>query len=139
EMASRTSPQLLRTSFQSAGAGPTLPSGPAPVRRTRLGHKATPVPAPAAPANTPRVSGLGGNSSGAPSGTTDNGRCQRARRGAQTRSGARSTACQSPLMPATAALEVQRRLEDEHRPVLLEPRRVLGRGQVVRAVEGMHL
>ena len=28
EMASRTSPQLLRTSFQSAGAGPTLPSDP---------------------------------------------------------------------------------------------------------------
>jgi hypothetical protein len=35
EMASRTFPSMLRTSFQSAGAGPTLPSVPAPVRRTR--------------------------------------------------------------------------------------------------------
>src|SRR5206468_11450525 len=93
-------PRMLRTSFQSAGAGPTLPSVPAPVRRTRgpcTGNGGARERRTAKGGAGQQVEGGTRTTRGAPAPTTRVVSSGRSR--AQGRADARAEACQRILTP----------------------------------------
>ena len=96
-------PRMLRTSFQSSGAGPTLPSVPAPVRRTRgpcTGNGGARERRTAKGGAGQQVGGGTRTTRGAPVPTTPVVSSGRSR--AQGRADARAEACQRILTPGSS-------------------------------------